>query len=131
VLQQPGTSGLQVWYPPTQTWIPVPAKEDTFVFNIGDLLQKWTGGHYRSSVHRVLNIGDSHRYSAPFFYNGNVNVKFAPLDGAPPMTVEEHIRKRLVESLQPRKEEVKEDVAAHAGIPAAAAASVVPVPAAA
>ncbi|RDW78165.1 UPF0676 protein [Coleophoma crateriformis] len=80
LLQDPTASGLQVLYPPTNSWIPVPAVRDTFVVNIGDLLQKWTCGHYRSATHRVLNVGGSHRYSVPFFYHGNVDTEIRPFD---------------------------------------------------
>jgi isopenicillin N synthase-like dioxygenase len=96
LLQQPGTAGLQVLYPPTKEWIPVPATENSFVVNIGDLLGIWTGGFYRSAVHRVINTGVKHRYSAPFFYNGNMDLRFTPLNGAQgETTVETHIRGKL------------------------------------
>ncbi|KAH8163812.1 hypothetical protein CIB48_g4439 [Xylaria polymorpha] len=44
LLQQPRTRGLQVWYPPTEDWIPVPVVDDGLVINIGDLMEKFTGG---------------------------------------------------------------------------------------
>ncbi len=100
-LQQPGTSGLQVFYPPTGEWTPVPVTENSFVVNIGDLLHLWTGGYYRSAVHRVINKGDKHRYSAPFFYNGNMKLSFTPLDGSGgETTVEQHFRGKLLASLK-------------------------------
>lgn len=83
-------------------WIPVPAREDTFVANIGDLLARWTCGYYRSALHRVLNIGTEHRYSAPFFYNGNVDYTFHKLGGdgdKTRVTVRDHILGRLRASL--------------------------------
>jgi len=95
VLQQPGTKGLEVFYPPKGTWIPVEAKENAFVANIGDLVHLWTGKYYRSATHRVTDVGNKHRYSAPFFYNGNMDLRFFPLDGSPSMTVEEHILGKL------------------------------------
>lgn len=95
MLQQPGTKGLEVFYPPKEKWIPVEAKENAFVANIGDLVHLWTGKYYRSATHRVTDIGDKHRYSAPFFYNGNMDLRFHPLDCSPPLTVEEHILGKL------------------------------------
>lgn len=65
------------------------------MINIGDLVHLWTGRYYRSAVHRVTDVGDKHRYSAPFFYNGNMGLKFQPLDGSPALTVEEHILGKL------------------------------------
>jgi isopenicillin N synthase-like dioxygenase len=101
LLQQPNQHGLQVLYPPTNSWIPVPAKEDVLIVNVGDLLQKWTKGEYRSAVHRVVNVSETDRYSVPFFYHGNLGTKLAPLDGSDDgeeETVEEHIRGRFVKS---------------------------------
>jgi isopenicillin N synthase-like dioxygenase len=100
LLQQPGTKGLEVWYPPTESWVPVPVTEDSFVVNIGDFLEKWTAGHYRSAVHRVINFGEKHRYSTPFFLNGNMKLKVRPLDGSgKEFGVEEHFMNRLKSSL--------------------------------
>lgn len=101
MLQKPGTGGLQVWHPPTAAWIPVPVRENAFVVNIGDLLELWTGGFYRSALHRVINRGENHRYSAPFFYNGNGDLEFEPIDNSGfKTTVSEHIRGKLLASLQ-------------------------------
>jgi isopenicillin N synthase-like dioxygenase len=62
-------------------------------------MQKWTGGYNRSALHRVLNLGDYHRYSARLFYYGNVDLVNKPFDGGKEMTVEESIRGRLKESI--------------------------------
>jgi len=53
LLQQPGADGLQVYDAKNGEWMPVPATEDVFVVNMGDLVQKWTGGQYASTLHRV------------------------------------------------------------------------------
>ncbi|KAI0405423.1 citrinin biosynthesis oxygenase CtnA [Xylaria palmicola] len=84
LLQQPGTEGLQVWYPPTDTWIPVPVCEDGFVINIGDLMQQYTAGYYRSARHRVITFSEEnkHRYSVAFFLDGNLQFKTKALDGS-------------------------------------------------
>ena len=101
LLQQPGTEGLEVWYPPTGSWIPVPVREDAFVINMGDMMQKWTAGYYRSARHRVISsVGDRHRYSVPFFLNGNLKLRVKSLDGSGVETsVGEHIRQRLIETM--------------------------------
>lgn len=36
-------------------WQDVEAPEDGFVCNIGDTMQRWTGGLFRSTLHRVVN----------------------------------------------------------------------------
>ncbi|RYP02758.1 hypothetical protein DL764_005632 [Monosporascus ibericus] len=100
LLQEPDREGLQVWYPPTETWIPVPVKEGSFIINVGDMLQKYTGGYYRSARHRVVNSGTEHRYSVPFFLNGQLKLKVKALDGSGVETVVgEHIRRRLIETM--------------------------------
>ncbi|TVY94074.1 2-oxoglutarate-dependent dioxygenase [Lachnellula willkommii] len=50
LLQEEGTEGLEVFYPPTKTWIPVPVKTNSYVINMGDMMQKWTAGYYRSAL---------------------------------------------------------------------------------
>ena len=101
LLQQKGTEGLEVLYPPTDSWIPVPVVEDAYVINMGDMMQKWTAGYYRSARHRVItSLGDKHRYSVPWFLNGQLKLKCEALDGSGVETVVgEHIRQRLVDTM--------------------------------
>ncbi|KOC16917.1 2OG-Fe(II) oxygenase family oxidoreductase [Aspergillus flavus AF70] len=100
LLQEEDTEGLEVFYPPTETWVPVPVKEHSYVINMGDMMQKWTAGYYRSARHRVVNHNVRSRYSAPFFLNGNLDLKCRALDGSGVETViGEHIRRRLMETI--------------------------------
>ena len=100
LLQQEGTEGLEVWYPPTESWIPVPPKKGAYVINMGDTMQKWTAGYYRSARHRVISYGTKHRYSVPFFLNGQLRLKIKPLDGSGEESeVGDHIRDRLMATM--------------------------------
>ncbi|KAK1585902.1 citrinin biosynthesis oxygenase CtnA [Colletotrichum navitas] len=100
LLQEPGTKGLEVWYPPTEEWVPVPVKEGAFVINMGDMMQIYTAGYYRSARHRVLTNTDKERHSVAFFLNGNLKLECKPLDGSGGETiVGEHIRQRLVDTM--------------------------------
>lgn len=96
LLQQPGKEGLEVYYAPDNEWLHVSSVEDRYVVNIGDLVQKWTKGAYRSTVHRVVNAAGDDRYSVPCFYEGDFSAKnpFDP-DDTSGETVEEHVRKKF------------------------------------
>jgi len=99
LLQQPGKHGLQVYYEPTNEWLPVPAAEGIIIVNMGDLVRKWTDGRYSSTLHRVINISGGDRYSVPCFYQGDLSATnpFKPGDESSE-TVEEHIRRKFDQS---------------------------------
>jgi len=59
--------GLQIQY--RGEWIDVPPRPSSFVVNIGDMLEIWTNGLYKSTLHRVLTSSDCERYSIPFFFD--------------------------------------------------------------
>jgi len=99
LLLQDANPGLQVRDPATGAWIDVPPNADAYVVNIGDMLDKWTRGRYRSTLHRVINEGNSERYSVPFFFDGNLDCRLVPFDGEVEgetvITVAEHMRERF------------------------------------
>ncbi|MCJ1473379.1 hypothetical protein MMC13_002030 [Lambiella insularis] len=101
LLQEKGTKGLEVWYPPSQTWIPVPVMENAYVINMGDTMHRWTAGHYRSARHRVVNYSGVERSSIAFFLNGNLKLQIKPLDGSSDeeTNIGEHIRSRLAHTM--------------------------------
>ncbi|KMZ72203.1 2-oxoglutarate (2OG) and Fe(II)-dependent oxygenase superfamilyprotein [Zostera marina] len=57
--------------------VPIPG---TFVCNIGDMLQVWSNGEYRSTVHRVIVDSPKYRVSVPFFYEPNFDAAVEPLE---------------------------------------------------
>ncbi|KIX07437.1 uncharacterized protein Z518_02090 [Rhinocladiella mackenziei CBS 650.93] len=96
LLLQDGHSGLQVLNRFTKEWIDVPPTKGAYVVNVGDMLESWTSGAYKSNVHRVVNTSGTDRYSIPFFLDGNADCVIRPLDGSggKEFTVEEHMLSR-------------------------------------
>lgn len=60
-------------------WIQAPPIPETFVCNIGDMLERMTQGLYRSTPHRVRNTQRVSRLSFPFFFDPNFFAKVEPL----------------------------------------------------
>jgi len=79
LLAQDGNGGLQVRSP--QGWIDAPPIPGTFVCNIGDMLDRLTGGYYRSTPHRVRNTSGNERLSFPFFFDPDFHREVPPLPG--------------------------------------------------
>ncbi|KAM0745964.1 Clavaminate synthase-like protein [Meredithblackwellia eburnea MCA 4105] len=49
-------------------WIKAPPVEGTIVVNLGDQLERWTNGVFKSTVHRAINRTGKERQSLPFFF---------------------------------------------------------------
>lgn len=83
ILRQDPTSGLQVRG--RSGWIDAPPIPGSFVVNLGDMLERITGGAYRSTPHRVRNTSDVGRLSFPFFFDPSWDaVVPVPEDALPP-----------------------------------------------
>ncbi len=77
LLLQDDNGGLQVHTP--DGWLDAPPLPDTFVCNIGDMLERLTGGYYRSTPHRVRNTSGRDRLSFPFFFDPDFTAAVPPL----------------------------------------------------
>lgn len=77
ILKQDDCGGLQIRS--NHRWIDAPPIPNTFVCNIGDMLDRMTGGLYRSTPHRVRNLANRDRLSFPFFFDPNFNVEVQPI----------------------------------------------------
>jgi len=77
LLAQDHLGGLQVKTP--RGWIEAPPIEGTLVCNIGDMLDRLTGGEYRSTPHRAKNVSGQDRLSFPFFFDPDFDAEIKPL----------------------------------------------------
>ena len=82
ILQQDNLGGLQVRNQ-SGDWIEAMPIENTFVCNIGDLLERWTNGRLVSTPHRVLNRSGKSRFSIPIFCDPASDAVIDPRDFDP------------------------------------------------
>jgi isopenicillin N synthase-like dioxygenase len=87
------------------TWRFAPPVEDAIVINTGDLMERWTNGRFRSTVHRVRPItGNRDRYSIALFVDPDSAVQVECIESCiapgmtaryPPIAAGEHIRRKI------------------------------------
>jgi isopenicillin N synthase-like dioxygenase len=77
LLLQDEVPGLQVRTP--DGWVEAPPLPGTLVCNLGDMLDRLTGGLYRSTPHRVRNAGGRERFSFPLFFDPDFSARVTPL----------------------------------------------------
>lgn len=106
ILSQDANGGLQVQNRNGE-WVSAPPVADTFIVNIGDLVQTFTNDRYISTMHRVINTSGVDRYSVPFFIDLDFDavVDVVPTCSSaenpskyPPYTSGQHKYKRFVDS---------------------------------
>lgn len=102
--REAGYGGLQVCTRDGE-WVDAPVVPDTFIINIGDLMARWTGDRWTSTMHRVLppsaEAPDEELISLIFFFEANLDQvieSFPPPLGRAndyqPVTAEDYLRSR-------------------------------------
>ncbi|MEW6735548.1 MAG: 2-oxoglutarate and iron-dependent oxygenase domain-containing protein [Acidobacteriota bacterium] len=77
ILRQDMSGGLEI--KTKSQWIAAPPLANSFVCNIGDMLDRMTGGHYLSTPHRVRNLTGNNRLSFAFFFDPNFHSEVKPI----------------------------------------------------
>jgi isopenicillin N synthase-like dioxygenase len=78
ILKQDDVGGLQV--KTRSRWVDAPPVPNSFVCNIGDMLDRLTRGLYRSTPHRVQNLSGRSRLSFPFFFDPGFEARIEAID---------------------------------------------------
>ncbi len=80
ILWQDDHGGLEIQNK-NEEWVGAPPIENTFVVNLGKVMQLWSGGRFPATKHRVINRSKNDRYSIPLFVNPNQAELIRPLVG--------------------------------------------------
>ncbi len=78
ILAQDEVGGLEV-QTASGEWILAPFIPETFIVNIGHMVQRWTNDKYTATRHRVRSPGGRERLSIPFFYSPSYDTIVEPL----------------------------------------------------
>jgi isopenicillin N synthase-like dioxygenase len=79
LLADPTPGALQALHKDGSTWINADPIPGAFVVNIGDMIERWTNGLWKSTKHRVIHRRNGYRVSVPFFYEPNFEAEIKPL----------------------------------------------------
>ena len=90
ILKQDETGGLEVRA--GREWVAAPPIPGSFVCNLGDMLDRMTGGRYRSTPHRVRNVASRGRLSFPFFFDPAWEARVQPIPTAERVADDRHDR---------------------------------------
>ncbi|CAD0185778.1 2-oxoglutarate-dependent ethylene/succinate-forming enzyme [Ruegeria sp. THAF57] len=96
LLATDGTPGLEAQLP-DGNWAEVRAEPGTFIINFGEMLEFWTEGQVKATMHRVVG-GAEERLSIPLFFNPSYDTNVAPPDSDQMISAGEHLTRRFNET---------------------------------
>ncbi|KAL6905429.1 hypothetical protein ACP4OV_003030 [Aristida adscensionis] len=80
ILFQDDVGGLDVRRRSDGEWVRVTPVPNSFIINIGDLIQVWSNDRYESAEHRVSVNSAKERFSMPYFFNPASDAMVEPLE---------------------------------------------------
>jgi len=80
ILYQDDVGGLDVRRRSDDEWVRVRPVPDSFVINVGDIVQVWTNDRYESAEHRASVNSHEERFSLPYFFNPSSDAMIEPLE---------------------------------------------------
>ncbi|GAA5975604.1 hypothetical protein JCM10908_005214 [Rhodotorula pacifica] len=63
-------------------WINADPKPGCLVVNVGEMVEVYSAGRYKATLHRVIHKAPTYRVSVPFFYEPNFDATITPLASA-------------------------------------------------
>jgi isopenicillin N synthase-like dioxygenase len=82
LLRQDDVGGLEISH--HDRWLPAPPVPDSFVCNVGDMLERLTSGRYVSALHRVRNFSTRDRIAMPLFLDPGFDAVLEPIRSSAP-----------------------------------------------
>ncbi|XP_058069272.1 protein DMR6-LIKE OXYGENASE 2-like [Magnolia sinica] len=80
VLAQDDVGGLDVKRKTDGEWVRVKPIPDSYIINVGDIIQVWSNDRYESAEHRVSLNSEKERFSIPLFFSPAHHVMVKPLE---------------------------------------------------
>ncbi len=96
LLATDGQAGLEVEMR-DGTWAPVAVEPGVFVINFGEMLEMWSAGGVKATLHRVTG-GPQERISIPMFFNPNFDANVAPACTDQVIRAGDHLSRRYAET---------------------------------
>ncbi|KUF11421.1 isopenicillin N synthase family dioxygenase [Pseudoponticoccus marisrubri] len=78
-------------------WHAVTAAPGSFVINFGEMLESWTAGRVKATLHRVRGSSEE-RISVPLFFNPDFDTNVAPIGSGRVIRAGDHLSRRFNET---------------------------------
>ena len=96
LLAADGVPGLEVLLKSGE-WVPISAQPGQFVINFGEMIERWSNGKIRATLHRVIGTSKQ-RISIPFFFNPSYETNVAPIGSGQEFLAGDWLTKRYDET---------------------------------